>query len=153
MKPTEHKEAIPQSRRGLARRLTVQALYSWLFNETPPQRLLKQFREDPGLGRADGAYFEELLDGTVRQSDALTQHFMPFLDRPLQELDPMERAILMLGTYELAFRPEVPWRVVVNESVNLAKMFGGVDESYKFVNGVLDKVARAMRQAEVSAGL
>ncbi|MDT0498865.1 MAG: transcription antitermination factor NusB [Pseudomonadota bacterium] len=153
MKDQVRKDPMPQSRRGLARRLTVQALYSWLFNETPPERLLKQFREDPGLGRADAEYFQALLDGTVREAPQLLTHFTPHLDRPVHELDPMERAILMVGTYELVFCPDVPWRVVVNESVNLAKMFGGVDESFKFVNGVLDKVARSTRSVEVSAGL
>jgi N utilization substance protein B len=148
----EHKPAGP-SRRGLARRLTVQALYNWLFNETPAEKLLTQFREDPGLGRADGAYFTELLIGVTEQADAVTAAFIPHLDRPLHELDPAERAILMVGTYELLNKFDVPWRVIVNESVNLTKMFGGVDESYKFVNGVLDRVARAVRADHIAAGL
>ncbi len=137
------------SRRGLSRRLTVQALYQWLVNETLPETLLKQFRDqEEGLGRADPAYFEELLKGTVEDAATLTMALVPHLDRPLNQLDPVEHAILLLGAYEMASKPEVPWKVVVNESVNLAKMFGAED-GYKFVNGVLDKLARISRAAEM----
>lgn len=143
-------EAQPISRRGLSRRVTVQALYQWLVNETPPETLLKQFREqDEGLGRADPVYFEELLKGAVAEAVSLTMEIAPQLDRPLNQLDPVEHAVLLLGAYELKYKPEVPWKVVVNESVNLAKVFGAED-GYKFVNGVLDKLARALRGAEMS---
>lgn len=139
----------PQSRRGLARRLTVQALYQWLVNETPPELLLRQFREQPeGLGRADGDYFNELLNGTVQDAPELTLALVPHLDRPLAQLDPVEHAVLLLGAYELRHKIEVPWKVVVNEAVNLAKVFGA-EEGYKFVNGVLDKLARQTRTAEI----
>lgn len=144
-------EAPPISRRGLSRRLTVQALYQWLVNETSPETLLRQFREqEEGLGRADPVYFEELLKGTVNAAPDLTLALVPHLDRPINQLDPVEHAILLLGAYEMASKPEVPWKVVVNESVNLAKMFGAED-GYKFVNGVLDKLARIMRAGEAGA--
>lgn len=140
---------IPQSRRGLARRLTVQALYQWLINETPPEVLLKQFRDqEEGLGRADPDYFNELLQGVVAEAPQLSLSVAPHLDRPLAQLDPVEHAILLLGAYELQRKPEVPWKVVVNEAVNLAKMFGAED-GFKFVNGVLDKLARSARSAEI----
>lgn len=143
---------IPQSRRGLARRLTVQALYQWLVNETQPAALLRQFQEQPeGLGRADAEYFTDLLNGVVQQAPQLTVALVPHLDRPLNQLDPVEHAILLLGAYELQSKPEVPWKVAVNEAVNLTKMFGA-EEGYKFVNGVLDKLARVARQAEVHGG-
>jgi N utilization substance protein B len=143
-------ENLPQSRRGLARRLTVQALYQWLINETPPEVLLRQFREqEEGLGRADPAYFEELLKGVVDNAPALTLAITPHLDRPLNQLDPVEHAILLLGAYELQHRVDVPWKVAVNEAVNLAKMFGAED-GFKFVNGVLDKLARLTRGGEIS---
>lgn len=139
----------PQSRRGLARRLTLQALYQWLVNETSPATLLRQFREQPeGLGRADPEYFDELLCGAVAHVAELDQEIAPQLDRPLAQLDPVEHAVLLLGAYELRFRPEVPWKVVVNEAVNLAKTFGAED-GYRFVNGVLDKIARQARAAEI----
>jgi N utilization substance protein B len=141
---------VPQSRRGLARRLTVQALYQWLINETPVSTLLKQFSEqEEGLGRADPAYFAELLQGTVDNAPALTLALVPHLDRPLNQLDPVEHAILLLGAYELHHKPDVPWKVVVNEAVNLAKMFGA-EEGFKFVNGVLDKLARSVRPHEIA---
>jgi transcription antitermination protein NusB len=140
-------DALPISRRGLARRLTVQALYQWLVNETPPERMLKQFHDDDGMGRADVDYFRELLHGTVREADTLIDTFSEYLDRSTDQLDPVERAILMVGCYELMFCNDVPWKVAVNEAVNLAKMFGA-DESYKYVNGVLDKVARTVRPVE-----
>lgn len=141
----------PLSRRGLARRLTVQALYQWLVNETPPEKLLQQFREEDSLGRADVEYFKSLLHGSLRERDTLAETFSEYLDRELSLLDPVERAVLMVGCYELMFCPEVPWKVVVNESVNLCKMFGG-EESYKYINGVLDKVARTVRAVEVGGG-
>jgi transcription antitermination protein NusB len=140
----------PSSRRGLARRLTVQALYQWLVNETPPEKLLQQFREEDSLGRADVEYFKSLLHGALRESGTLVDTFSEYLDRSLEQIDPVERAVLMLGSYELMFCPDVPWKVVVNESVNLAKMFGAED-SYKYINGVLDKVARTVRAVEVSS--
>jgi N utilization substance protein B len=139
---------IPQSRRGLSRRLTVQALYQWLVNETQPERMLQQFRDEDSLGRADVDYFKSLMHGCVRESGLLTDTFSEYLDRSLEQLDPVERAVLMLGTYELMFCPDVPWKVVVNESVNQAKMFGAED-SFKFINGVLDKVARTVRTTEI----
>lgn len=142
-------DSLPLSRRGLARRLTVQALYQWLVNETVPDSLLKQFREQPeGLGRADGDYFSELLRGVVDQAPELTMSLVPHLDRPLNQLDPVEHAVLLLGAYELRHKIEVPWKVVVNEAVNLAKVFGA-EEGYKFVNGVLDKLARDTRGQEI----
>ena len=139
------------SRRGLARRVTSQALYQWLVNETEPKLMLSQFQEE-GLGRADAEYFQELLNGCVQEVAPLTQAFSKHLDRPLEQIDPVERAILMVGSYELIFKPDVPWRVAVNEAVNLAKTFGAAD-SYKYINGVLDRIAHEVRAEQISAGL
>ena len=140
--------APPPSRRGLARRLTAQALYQWLVNETLPETLIRQFHEQPeGLGRADGDYFAELLKGTVQEAPTLMVRLSPYLDRPVAQLDPVEHGILLLAAFELQNHPEVPWKVVVNEAVNLAKTFGA-EEGYKFVNGVLDKLARDLRPHE-----
>ena len=140
----------PTSRRGLARRLTVQALYQWLVNESSPDALLRQFAEqDEGLGRADPDYFAELLRGVVEFKAELNAAVAPHLDRPLEQLDPVEHAVLLLGAYELLYKPEVPWKVVVNESVSLTKVFGA-EEGYKFVNGVLDKLARNIRAGVIT---
>jgi len=138
-----------QSRRGLSRRLTVQAIYQWLVNETAPESLIRQFREQPeGFGRADVEYFSALLNGAIADASELTLSFVPYLDRPLIQLDPVEHAILLLGAYELLHCPDVPWKVVVNEAVNLAKTFGAED-GFKFVNGVLDKLAHQVRTEEM----
>ena len=151
--PKAASNGMPNSRRGLSRRLTVQALYQWLVNETPPEVMLRQFREDPdGLGRADGEYFAELLNGAVAEVPVLRERLKPYLDRPLEQLDPVEHAVLLLGAYELLHEPSVPWKVIVNESVNLAKLFGAED-GFKFVNGVLDKLARVARSTEITAQL
>lgn len=139
------------SRRSLARRLTVQALYQWLLNETPPGVMVRQFAAEPDrLGRADRGYFDELLRETVAAVPQLDALIVPHLDRPLVQLDPVEHAVLLLGTHELASHPEVPWKVVVNEAVDLAKLFGAA-EGYKYVNGVLDRLAHQLRGAEVQA--
>jgi N utilization substance protein B len=140
---------ISHSPRALARRVTVQALYQWLVNTTPPETLLRQFREqDDGLGRADPVYFDTLLKGVVENAADLTMALVPHLDRPITQLDPVEHAVLLLGAYEMHHQPSVPWRVIVNECVNLAKLFGSA-EGFKYVNGVLDKLARMARPQEV----
>lgn len=145
--------SAPTSRRGLARRVTAQAVYQWLVNETPIDTLLQQFRQqDEGLGRADPEYFEALLRGVLEHAPALQLELAPHLDRPVAQLDPVENAILLVAAFELLYKPEVPWKVVVNESVNLTKTFGA-EEGFKFVNGVLDKLARAVRAEEIKAGL
>jgi N utilization substance protein B len=139
---------ISHSPRALARRVTAQALYQWLVNTTPPEVLLKQFREqDDGLGRADPGYFDTLLKGVVEHAPDLTLALVPHLDRPIAQLDPVEHAVLLLGAYELHHEVSVPWRVIVNECVNLTKLFGS-EEGYKYVNGVLDKLARKARPHE-----
>ena len=92
------------------------------------------------------------LHGVVAAKTQLNEVVAPHLDRPLEQLDPVEHAVLLLGAYELLFRPEVPWKVVVNESVSLTKVFGA-EEGYKFVNGVLDKLARSARATEIQSGL
>lgn len=143
-------EAVPPSRRGLARRLAMQALYQWLLNAGAPAALLKQFTEqDEGLGRADPEYFALLLNGVVAEAPELTMALVPHLDRPLAQLDPVEHAVLLIGAYELLHQPQVPWKVCVNEAVTLAKGFGAED-GYKFVNGVLDKLARDARPQEAT---
>jgi N utilization substance protein B len=126
----------------------MQALYQWLVNETSAEQLLRQFAEQPeGLGRADPDYFAELLRGIMDVRVELIAAITPYLDRPVEQLDPVEHAVLLLGAYELKYKPEVPWKVVVNEAVGLAKVFGAED-GYKFINGVLDKLARTSRPAE-----
>lgn len=138
----------PPNRRSLARRLAMQGLYQWLLNGTSPTALIKQFREqEEGLGRADPEMFASLLNGAVEFAPELTVQLAPHLERPVHQLDPVEHAVLLLGAYELVHAAGVPWKVCVNEAVNLAKIFGAED-GYKFVNGVLDRMARDVRPEE-----
>jgi N utilization substance protein B len=107
----------------------------------------RQFRTEHGLGKADSDYFSALLHGVPAQLDVVDEALTPFLDRQIDDLDPVERAILRIAAFELVERPDVPYKVVINEAVELAKIFGA-EQSHKYVNGVLDKAAHAVRLAE-----
>jgi N utilization substance protein B len=134
-----------------ARRTAVQALYQWDIAGGGIQNIIDEFEADRAeLKKADGPYFRDILNGVVRHRAELEQEIAGVSDRPLAELDPVERAILYLGAYELKYRPEIPWLVVVNESVELAKMFGA-EQSHRYINGVMDKLARRTRVVETGA--
>lgn len=134
--------------RRVARSLAMQALYQWHMAGQSLNEIEAQFRVDNDFAGVDGAYFHELLTGVARNKTEVDGHIVPHLDRPLEELDPVELAILRLSTYELSYRVDVPYRVVINEGIELAKTYGATD-GHKFVNGVLDKLAPALRAAEV----
>jgi N utilization substance protein B len=132
-----------------ARRSAVQALYQWDMAGGGIEDIISEFESDRAeLKKADGRYFRDILNGVVRHRAELEAVLAPVSERAIRELDPVERAILYLGAYELMHQPEVPWPVVVNESVELAKMFGA-EQSYRYINGVMDKLARRTR-AEAS---
>lgn len=136
------------SARTRARRAAVQALYQWQVGGATPGEIERQFRAEPALRSIDSEYFHELLHGVpgcIRELDAALE---PALDRPIEQVDPVERAILRLGVYELVHRLDVPWRVVINEAVELARMFGA-EQSHRYVNGILDRVARRARAPEI----
>ena len=136
-----------------ARRSAVQALYQWEMTQSSMEDVINEFRKERSeLKKADVEYFCELLKGSASKLDELNEEITPFLDRPLKELDPVERAVLIVGSYELMFHPELPWRVVVNESVELAKMFGA-EQSHKYVNSILDKIAHKIRMTEIKNAL
>lgn len=137
--------------RRQARSLAMQALYQWHIAGQPLNEIEAQFRVDNDFSQVDGAYFHEILHGVPRLKQELDEAFSPCLDRPLDELDPIELAILRLSTYELRNRVDVPYRVVINEGIELAKIYGATD-GHKFVNGVLDKLAPRLRSAEVRSG-
>lgn len=139
----------PLSARRRARRLTLQAMYQWLMSGAEPLDIAAQFHADTH-GKVDWEYFDALVMDIPRQVEVLKTHIHPRLDRDPKSLDPIERALLYLGTYELAFRIDVPYRVVINECVDLAKTFGATD-SHKYINGVLDKLVPDLRAAEWSA--
>ena len=137
--------------RRQARTLAMQALYSWHIAGQPLNEIEAQFRVDNDFSAVDGAYFHEILHGVPRQKTEIDAAFLPCLDRALEEVDPVELAILRLSTYEMMNRVDVPYRVVINEGIELAKVFGATD-GHKFVNGVLDKLAPRLRAAEVRGG-
>lgn len=133
-----------------ARRSVVQALYQWGMSEKNMRDIIREFeKERTELNKADVGYFREILKGVEKHLTELDEQLSPLLDRPLAELDPVENAILHLGIYELLYHPELPWRVVLNESIELAKMFGA-EQSHKYVNGILDKAARQIRAVEIA---
>lgn len=136
--------------RRKARRFATQALYQWQMTSDGLSGIEAQFRTDNDMRKTDVAYFHEILHGVPAYIEELDAAIRPFLDRDLNELDQVERAILRLSTYELLKRMDVPYRVVINEGIELAKTFGAT-ESHKYVNGVLDKVAQRARYAEVNA--
>jgi N utilization substance protein B len=139
-----------KSSRRRSREFALQGLYQWQLAKTDPQSIARQLAEAKGFEKIDSAYFTALLDGTVDNASALEQEIAPCLDRKLQELSPVERGILLLACFEFVHQPQVPYRVVINEAVELAKAYGGTD-GHKFVNGVLDKLAARVRAAETGA--
>lgn len=145
----KHKGAKPKlslAQRRKARRLILQALYQWQIAKTEPKEITKQFREE-NPGKVDWDYFEEVFSEIPKQVSILDAYLQPLLDRHPDALDPIERALLYLGTFELANRVDVPFRVVINESVELAKVFGATG-SHKYINGVLDKLVATLRPLE-----
>jgi transcription antitermination protein NusB len=133
--------------RSVARKLALQALYRWQLNDGPWQDLVQEFGEAEDMPRADREYFRELVEGVWGAREALDARLAEMMDRPPEQLDPVEHAALLIGLYELTSRPEVPYRVSINEAVGLTKRFGATD-GHKFVNAVLDRAARALRPDE-----
>ena len=129
----------------------MQALYQWDLSAGSLSEIEAQFLEDEDFSKADKAYFHELLHGVPARLEEVEQAFTEFLDRPLTEIDPVERAVLRLASYELMARVDVPYKVIINESVNLTKKFGA-EQAYKYVNGVLDQTARRLRDMEYPQG-
>jgi len=146
--------ANSRSARRRAREFALQGVYSWLLRGVDGAQdageIDAHIRDDEEFPEADAAWFKTLLHGVFDEAGPLRERFQPYIDRPLQELSPIEHGILLIGTYELMFHIEVPYKVAINEAVELAKSFGGTD-GFKFVNGVLDKVALDVRPDEVKA--
>lgn len=142
--------APTQQHRARARRRVLQALYQWQLTDGDPRAIEQQFLNDYRLGRIDLAYFTALFRGVTSGVVGLDAAFDPFLDRPARTLDPIELALLRLGTYELMERIDVPYRVVIDQAVELAHKFGA-EQSHRFINGVLDRVGKSLplRQAEL----
>jgi transcription antitermination protein NusB len=145
--PTRPRKPGP---RGWARRCAAQAVYQWQMTGQSPEQITAQFLADEDLAKADADYFRELVHQIPVRVAEIDAALEPFLDRPLSQVDPVERAILRIGGYELLRHPDLAYRIVINEAVELAKLFGA-EQGHRYVNGVLDKLARAVRTAEFNA--
>ncbi len=133
--------------RRRSREFALQGLYQWQLAKADPAAIARNLSEARGFDKIDTDYFTALLEGAIAAAPEMEQAISPHLDREYKRLSPVERAILLLAGYELAHQPEVPYRAVINEAVELAKSYGGTD-GYKFVNGVLDKMAAEFRPSE-----
>ena len=138
-----------KSARRRSREFAMQGLYQWQVSAGDPAAIAADLMQTKGFADADEKHFCALLKGTTAQAPALREALGPCLDRPMAGLSPVEHAILLVGAYEMTYHVEIPYRVVINEAVELAKTFGGTD-GYKFVNGVLDKLALALRPQEAA---
>jgi len=134
--------------RSRARRRALQAVYQWQMTGQDASDILLQFREAQDFSQVDDEFFEQILRGVASEASELDAALQPFLDRPMAEVDVMECVVLRIGTWELIHCPEVPYRVVLDEAVDLAHRFGS-EQGHSFVNAVLDKAARKLRAVEV----
>ena len=144
----------PKSARRRSREFALQGLYEWLLSRDAGNEnagaIDAHIRETPGFEKADAEHYGALLHGAIREVAPLRAAITPYLDRPIIELSPVEHAVLLIGAYELAHHIEIPYRVVINEAVEVAKSFGGTD-GFRYVNGVLDKLGSDLRPVEASA--
>jgi transcription antitermination protein NusB len=136
--------------RRRSRELALQGLYQWLIARSAPPTIRTELAESAGFMKCDSAFFDTVWRGVTGDFDALMAAVRPYLDRPSEQLSPIEKGVLAIGAWELLHAPETPYRVAINEAVELAKVYGGTD-GHKYVNGVLDKLAAATRTAEVGA--
>lgn len=142
-----------RSARRLAREFALQGVYAWLLRNDDASNIGEidaHVRDGENFEKADLEWYHTLLQGAVNKSEQLRASFLPYIDRDISDLSPIEHAILLIGSFELIYHIEVPYKVAINESVELAKSFGGTD-GYRFVNGVLDKLAAQARQTEFEA--
>jgi N utilization substance protein B len=143
-------DGIDLAARSRARRRATQAIYAWQVGGNSMASVIEEFRHEQDMEIADLGYFEDLLRGVERHCEELDASLAPFLDRDIARVDPLERAVLRLAAYELNHRPDVPYRVVLNEAIEVAKRFGA-EHGHTYVNGVLDKAAAQWRAAERQA--
>ena len=146
----DSKKTKPKSRRRMAREFALQGLYQWRLAGGTASFIEQQLRESERFRLIDAKHFASLLQGVLEHAETLQSQIQPHLDRPLNELSPVECAILLLSTFELIHHPEIPYRAIINEGIELARTYGGSD-GYKYVNGVLDKLAAQLRSIEVAA--
>ncbi len=136
-----------KGKRGKSREAALKGLYQWQLAGMEAKAIASYLEQEEEFGKLDIPYFSTLLEGTIGGSEQLKEALQPCLDRPFSELSPVEAAILLMGAYELVHQADIPYRVVINEAVELAKRYGGTD-GHKYVNGVLDKLASRLRSSE-----
>ncbi|HSS64666.1 MAG TPA: transcription antitermination factor NusB [Gammaproteobacteria bacterium] len=145
------KKPGPGARRR-ARRAALQGLYQWQATGQPAEEIIAQFDDEKACGNLDRDYFCRIIHGVIINVESLDEMLTPCLDRPLKQVDPVERAVLRLAAFELSHCEDVPWRVIIDESVELARAFGA-EQGHRFINGVLDKLAPSIRaEAKTGAG-
>ena len=140
-------DGIDLAARSRARRRALQALYAWQVSGSGMNAVIQQFQHEQDMEVADLDDFEDLLHGVERNLAAIDESLKPYVDREIEQIDPIERAALRMAAYELKYRPDVPYRVVINEAIEVTKRFGA-DHGHSYVNGVLDKLAAQLRSAE-----
>ena len=148
-KPTSAKPARTGRNRRASRELVLKGIYRSFLNQSDLRLIRRELADDPDFDRADEDYFRQLLEGVSDNIVSLDERLAEFIDRPIAELSPIEHAILCISAYELIHDPSIPYRVAINEGVELAKRYGGTD-GHKYVNGVLDKLAAQARPHEIS---
>ncbi len=144
-------DGIDPAARSRSRRRALQAVYAWQIGGAGIEQVITQFRHEQDMEVADLEYFEDLVRGVEAHTDTLDTLLEPHLDRPVAQVDPIERAALRLAAYELKYRPDVPYRVILNEAIEVTKRFGA-DHGHTYVNGVLDKLAHDLRALERQGG-
>lgn len=143
-------DGVDPQARSRARRRALQAIYAWQLSGQTIEKVIDQFRAEQDMEVADLEYFEDLVRGIDKHLDQLDTELRKFLDREIAQVDPIERGVLRIAAYELLHRPDVPYRVVINEAIETTKRFGA-DHGHTYINGVLDKAAAVWRAAEASA--
>lgn len=146
--PAPENNAVNPLARRSARHYALQAMYQWHIGGASMRDIEAEFIRYQIDKKLDLIYFQDLIHGVSEHLNAIDKEIKPFIGRPFHEIDPIELAVLRLATYELIKRPDVPYRVIINEALELTKKFGSV-EGYKFVNGILDKIAKKNRVAEI----
>ncbi len=150
MSDTGKRQGHTRNARRRSRELALQGLYQWFLNPSDVGVIDAHIRGAPGFDKADRPHYESLLHGSVSHLEDLMHQIQPFIDRAWSDLSPVEKAVLVLASHEMNTHLDIPYRVVINEAVELTKTFGGTD-AFKFVNGVLDKIAAQARESEIRA--
>lgn len=150
MNKHHRKDGIDPVARSRARRRALQAVYAWQLSGAGVRDVIAQFAHEQNNEVADLEYFEDLVRGVDANHEALDEALQPFLDRDVDQVDPVERAVLRIAAYELRMRPDIPYRVVINEAIETAKKFGA-EHGHTYVNGVLDRAAAQWRAVEAQA--